>query len=172
MKATKLRSALSFLKEIALGVLIWLFLTTAVGEARVVPTGSMEPTIQVGDRLWTDKLLLRFKPVQRGDIVVFDPPFPAEAPYVKRVIGLPGETVTVENGKVSVDGQVLNEGYIYEAPQYQYGPVKVPEGQYLVLGDNRNHSNDSHYWGFVAQDRIKARAVFRIWPIKRIGQIQ
>lgn len=168
----KWRPYLSLAKDIALGVLLWLVITTTVGEARKIPSGSMEPTILPGDRVWTDKLLLRFTPVQRGDIVVFKPPFESNYPYIKRVIGLPGETVAVKGGKVLVNDQPLDEPYIAEAPRYQYGPITIPEGQYLVLGDNRNDSNDGHYWGLLERSRISARAVVRFWPLNRWASLR
>ncbi len=169
----ELRPWLSLLRDVLYGVLLWLIIITFVGQVRAVPTSSMEPTILVGDRFWTDKLVLRFTPIRRGDIVVFDPPPPvqAEYPYIKRVIGLPGETVEVRDGQVFINGEPLDEPYIAEPPQYTYGPVTIPEGQYFVLGDNRNLSNDSHEWGLLNRERIFARAVYRIWPLSRIGPI-
>jgi len=172
--AEKLRPWITLLKDIAYGVLLWLLIITFVGQVREVPSGSMEPTIMVGDRFWTDKLFLRFGSIARGDIVVFDPPPPIQSPYpfIKRVIGLPGETVEVRDGLVFINGEALDEPYIAEPPRYHYGPVTIPEGQYLVLGDNRNLSNDGHEWGLLDRDRIFARAVFRIWPFDRIGPIE
>lgn len=169
----KWRSVLSLLKDVAYGVVLWLLITLFVGQARAIPSGSMEPTIQIGDRVWTDKLFLRFNPIERGDIVVFDPPPPvvSEYPYIKRVIGLPGETVEIREGQVLVNGEPLTEPYIAEAPRYHFGPVEIPEGQYLVLGDNRNWSNDSHEWGLLDRKRVFARAVFRFWPLNRMGSI-
>jgi len=170
--AERWRPWLGLLKDVLYGVLLWLLIITFVGQVREVPTGSMEPTILVGDRFWTDKLFLRFGTISRGDIVVFDPPFPTSYPYIKRVIGLPGETVEVRDGKVFINGEPLDEPYIAEAPRYTYGPVEIPADQYFVLGDNRNLSNDSHEWGLLSRDRIIARAVYRIWPLSRIGPIQ
>ncbi|MFZ5817199.1 MAG: signal peptidase I [Bacillota bacterium] len=169
----KWRPYLSLLKDIALGVALWLLITTFVGEARQIPSSSMEPTIQIGDRVWTDKLLLRFSPITRGDIVVFDPP-PSEAsdyPYIKRVIGLPGETVEVKGGKVLINGQPLTEPYIAEPPHYVVKLTQIPPGHYYVLGDNRNASNDSHRWGLLKREQISARAVFRFWPFSRFGKL-
>lgn len=160
-----------FVKEILFALLIWFVITTTVGEAREVPTPSMEPTILVGDRIWTDKLFLRFSQIERGDIIVFNPPFPSDAPYIKRVIGLPGETISIHDGKVWVNGAPLTEPYLAEPPAYLYGPVTVPAGKYLVLGDNRNHSNDGHVWGLLDARQIKARAVFRYWPPNRFGSL-
>lgn len=165
------RTASSFAKDILLGILIWFFLITAVGEARMIPSESMEPTILVGDRVWTDKLFLRFGQIERGDILVFDPPIDSEVSFIKRVVGLPGEEVVIAHGKVWVDGEPLDEPYIAEAPRYHYGPVKIPDGMYLMLGDNRNESLDGHVWGLVARGQITARAAFRIWPAGRWGAI-
>ncbi|HWI51162.1 MAG TPA: signal peptidase I [Symbiobacteriaceae bacterium] len=168
--STQKFTALIFLRDVGLGLLLWLLLTAAVGEARVVPTGSMEPTIAVGDRIWTDKLFVRWESLERGDIVVFDPPFPAEDAYLKRIVGLPGETVEVKGGYVWIDGKPLAEPYA-EVASYRYGPVQIPAGEYFVLGDNRNISYDSHRWGLLSRDRITARAVCRIWPFDRAGRI-
>lgn len=168
--STRKFTVLIFLRDVGLGLVLWLLLTAGVGEARLVHTGSMEPTIQVGDRIWTDKLFVRWANLERGEIVVFEPPFEADEPYLKRIIGLPGETVEVKDGSVWVNGQRLPERYA-EVADYRYGPVQVPAGQYFVLGDNRNISYDSHRWGFLSRDRITARAVFRIWPVARAGQI-
>lgn len=168
----KWRPYVSFLKDIGLGILLWFVITQFVGEARQIPSGSMEPTIQIGDRVWTDKLFLRFAAIERGDIVVFTPPEASEYPYIKRVVGLPGDTVEVKGGKVFVNGEPVAEPYVVEPPIYQYGPTKVPPGEYFVLGDNRNHSNDSHRWGFLQRKKITARAVFRFWPFDRLGEIE
>lgn len=168
----KWRPYVSFLKDIALGVVLWFLITQFVGEARQIPSGSMEPTIQIGDRVWTDKLFLRFDEIQRGDIVVFTPPERSEYPYIKRVVGVPGDSVEVKGGKVFINGEPVAEPYVVEPPIYNYGPVKVPPGEYFVLGDNRNHSNDSHVWGFLRRDKISARAVFRFWPFDRLGAIE
>lgn len=164
-------TALVFARDVLIGLFIWLILTAAVGEARVVPSASMAPTIAAGDRVWTDKLFIRFSELERGDVVVFDPPFASELEYIKRVIGLPGETVEVKGGQVWVNGRALDEPYA-EVADYRYGPVTVPPGYYLVLGDNRNVSYDSHRWGFLSRDRITARAVARIWPVTRAGRLE
>jgi signal peptidase I len=164
------------LKTIALSAVLAFGIRTFVAEARYIPSGSMEPTLLVNDRLIVDKLGYHFKNPQRGDIVVFSPTATLEKQnfhdaFIKRVIGLPGETVEVKGGRVYVNGQPLRESYIKDNPDYQWGPRTVPQDSYLVLGDNRNNSYDSHYWGFVPRDKIIGRAVVRFWPIYRVGGI-
>jgi signal peptidase I len=148
-----------------------------VAEARVVPTGSMEPTVQINDRLVVEKISYLFQPPQRGDIIVFQAPEKAlvisksttHDAYLKRVIGLPGETVEVKDGKVFIDAQPIREEYIKAPPNYTWGPSVVPDDQYLVLGDNRNGSLDSHVWGFLPEETIIGKAAARFWPPERIG---
>lgn len=91
--------------------------------------------------------------------------------FIKRVIGLPGDTVEVKNRQVYVNKQPLREKYIDDAPEYEFGPVTVPAGKYLVLGDNRNNSCDGHYWGFVPRENIIGKAVVRFWPLNRVGEL-
>jgi signal peptidase I len=148
-----------------------------VAEARYIPVSSMMPTLQINDRLVVDKLGYRFKLPQRGDIIVFNPTATLEQQnfkdaFIKRIVGLPGETLEVKAGKVYINGQPLPEDYISEPPKYNYGPTKIPPNSYFVLGDNRNNSFDSHYWGFVPQDRIIGRATKIFWPPARSGAIK
>ena len=163
------------LQTIGLSIVLALGIRHFVAEARYIPSGSMEPTLQINDRLVVEKVSYYFNTPERGDIVVFWPPdklFPNEGrrdAFIKRVIGLPGETVQVESGRVIVNGQSLKEGYIKAPPEYQWGPETVPPSAYLVLGDNRNSSYDSHSWGFVPQENIIGRAVVRFWPPDRVG---
>lgn len=164
------------LKTIGLSAVLAFGIRTFVAEARYIPSGSMLPTLQINDRLIVDKLGYHFKTPERGDIVVFSPTDTLEKQnfhdaFIKRVIGLPGDRVEVKNGRVFINDKPLDEDYIAERPQYQYGPVTVPQDQYLVLGDNRNNSYDSHYWGFVPRDHIIGRAVVRFWPMNRLGEI-
>lgn len=169
---------LEALKTIGLSAVLAIGIRQFVAEARYIPSGSMLPTLQIDDRLIVDKVSYRFNTPQRGDIVVFSPTAALEKQnfhdaFIKRVIGLPGETIAVRGGRVYVNDQPLQENYIGkdEAPQYEWGPQTVPPDSYLVLGDNRNNSYDSHYWGFVPRDKIIGRAVVRFWPPNRVGEI-
>ncbi|HEY9808047.1 MAG TPA: signal peptidase I [Halomicronema sp.] len=164
------------LKTVGLSVILAFGIRAFVAEARYIPSGSMEPTLQINDRLIVDKLSYNFAIPQRGDIVVFNPTETLEKQnfhdaFIKRVIGLPGEKVEVKGGRVFINDKALREQYIADEPNYQYGPVTVPDGQYLVLGDNRNNSYDSHYWGYVPREKIIGRAVVRFWPPNRVGEI-
>jgi signal peptidase I len=157
---------------------------TYVAESCYIPSGSMLPTLQINDRLVVDKISYRFTNPNRGDIVVFDPPAKLHSKdrFIKRLIGLPGDRIEVKNGKVYVNGQILTEKYVAEAPTYTWTKTEssdaaftanqiVPQGHYLVLGDNRNNSADSHYWGFITKEAIVGKAVVRSWPIDRAGGI-
>lgn len=165
-------------RTIALSVILALGIRTFVAEARWIPSESMVPTLQKYDKLIVDKLSYHFTNPQRGDIVVFSPTdnIKKENPtlkdaFIKRVIGLPGEKVEVKGGRVYINNQPLRENYIEAVPQYKYGPVTVPPNSYLVLGDNRNNSYDSHFWGFVPHDNIIGRAIVRFWPPHRVGEL-
>jgi signal peptidase I len=149
---------------------------TFVAEPRYIPSESMLPTLEVGDRLVVEKLSYHSHPPHRGDIVVFAPPpqlqeqgYLEEQAFIKRVIGLPGNTIEIKNGHVYVDQELLTETYIAEAPNYAMSPMVVPPDQLFVMGDNRNNSNDSHVWGFLPQTNVIGHACFRFWPIDRFG---
>lgn len=146
---------------------------TFILDTRIVPTGSMLPTIQLQDRVIFDKMFFRFDRFERGDIVMFKAPPAAEESddLVKRIIGLPGETLEVRDGKVWIDGVALEESYLNEVPAYTYGPVDIPQDSYFMMGDNRNNSKDSHVWGFLPKENIKGRVLVRYWPLERLGTI-
>ena len=131
-----------------------------------VPTGSMEHTIEVDDCILGYQLAYVFSEPERGDIVIFPYPDNPEVTYVKRVIGLPGETVEIKNGAVYIDGEPIAEPYLKEEMRGEYGPYVVPEGSYFMLGDNRNSSQDSRKWTntFLKEEDIMAKVLFRYSP--------
>lgn len=200
------------LEFIIVTFVLLVFIRWAFGETRSIPSGSMEPTLQVDDRLLVEKLSGHFKqPIKRGEILVFYPPpsvmggdfkndpltllgrwtglpmFPYEKALIKRVVGLPGETITVKKGVgVFIDGKYLDErSFIKAEPAYDLKvmgdltdghpsqealggmlptePITVPPGHLFMMGDNRNNSADSHIWGFEDQNRIIGRACLLFW---------
>ena len=174
--STEENPVVEIVKTLATALILAMGIRTLVAEARYIPSSSMEPTLEINDRLIIEKVSYRFKTPQRGDVVVFSPTDTLKEQnfkdaFIKRVIGLPGETIEVKGGKVYVNGQPIREKYIEEAPEYSYGPETVPEDQYLVLGDNRNNSYDSHYWGFVPRKNLIGRAIVRFWPFERLGSL-
>jgi signal peptidase I len=164
------------IKTLGLSLFLAFGIRTFIAEARYIPSGSMLPTLQINDRLIIDKISYDFSNPQRGDIVVFNPTSTLEQEnfheaFIKRVMGLPGDELEVKGGKVYVNNVPLEENYIKAPPDYKWGPVVVPANSYLVLGDNRNDSYDSHYWGFVPRENIIGKATFRFWPLNRLGEL-
>ncbi len=141
-----------------------LFLGINAISARVRVDGfSMLPTLEDGEFVLVSKLSYQFGEVERGDIIVFHYPVDPEQELIKRVIGLPGDTVGVQGGVVSVNGQALDEPYIAAPPAYS-GEWLVPEGHLFVLGDNRNDSSDSHSWNYLPLEQVVGKAVVIYWP--------
>lgn len=170
-----IREVLSWVLTFAAAILAALFIKEYLIINADVPTGSMENTIMPGDRLIGNRLAYLKEGPERGDIVVFRYPDNEEELFVKRVIGLPGETVVLENGRVYIDGEELEEPYLKEEWTVATGPYtfEVPEGCYLMLGDNRNNSKDSRYWDntYVSLDKILGKALFVYWPISDWGSL-
>jgi signal peptidase I len=177
-----------YAESIVIAVILALFVRTWVVQAFKIPTGSMENNLLIGDHLLVNKFVfgptvasidraaLPIRNIRRGDVVVFKYPQEPERDFIKRVIGLPGETVALRAKKVYIDGQPLDEPYVHflqpasDAQEVtlfdvreQYGPVKVPDGQYFVMGDNRDNSQDSRYWGFLPAHYVKGRALMIYW---------
>lgn len=157
----------SFLWEMAQTILLALilyFAIDAVFDRKRVDNISMETTLMPGDLLVVNKLAYKLGTYHTGDIVIFHDPLNVKEDFVKRIIGLPGETVSIHNGVVSVDGMALSENYIREKPNYD-GDWVVPADSLFVLGDNRNESSDSHVWGYVPFYDVVGKALFIYWPI-------
>jgi len=134
---------------------------------------SMAPLISDQERIFINKFVYRFEPIGRGDVVVFWYPLDRSKSYIKRVIGLPGESIEIRRGHVLIDGRRLTEPYV--PPQYadlgNFGPLRVPDGEYFVMGDHRASSNDSRIFGPVPDRFIYGKAVFAYWPMDRFGSI-
>ncbi len=185
-------TAREYFESICIAVILALFIRTFVVQAFKIPTGSMENNLLIGDHLLVNKFvfgptasrleqaLLPIDPIQRREVVVFKYPEEPERDFIKRVIGLPGETIELRNKRVFVNGQPLDEPYVHflEPPdeselgdpdhtdfdvRRRYGPVTVPANHYFVMGDNRDNSQDSRYWGFLPRDYIKGRALMVYW---------
>lgn len=148
-----------------------LLITHFVGERTGVLSQSMEPSLHVDQQLIVDKMSYRFRQPERGEIVTLDVADSA-IPYIKRVVGLPGETLEIRNNRVLIDGEVLSESYLAEVVQHDYGPVLVPEGHVFVMGDNRNNSRDSCIIGPIPIDNITSRAWITVWPPEDAGLLR
>ena len=159
---------ISWVKVIITAVVIALALDFLVIANAVVPTGSMENTVPVGSRIIGFRLYYLFEEPQRGDIVIFKFPDDEKKDYLKRIIGLPGDTVDIVDGKVYINGSdvPLDEPYLSEEPVGSYGPYVVPENCYFMMGDNRNYSNDSRFWDttYVTRDELVAKAFIMYYP--------
>jgi len=174
---------LEFVQSIVLALSVFVLLYLFVAQPNQVKGSSMEPNFTDGEYLLTDKLTYQFSTPQRGDVVVFKAPSTEacaedECEYIKRIIGLPGDTVMVQGNKVYLNGQLLDqkvipEDFVTVAGSFcQEGvEVTVPEGQYLVFGDNRSHSRDGREFGPINKELILGRAFFRYWPVKSIGLV-
>ena len=176
-KASPLTEAQSWVYTFAAAILVALVLKNFVIINATVPTGSMENTIMPGDDLFGFRLAYQFSEPKRGDIIIFKYPDDEEEKYVKRIIGLPGETVRISNAKVYIDDSEtpLQEEYLKDEWTVATGPFEfqVPEGCYFVMGDNRNDSWDARYWDntYVAREKIIGKAEWVYFPFDRIGSL-
>jgi signal peptidase I len=185
-----------YFESLVIAVVLALFVRTFVVQAFKIPTGSMEQNLLIGDHLLVNKFvfgptvfgaektLLPMKDIRRLDVIVFKYPEDPERDFIKRVIGLPGDTVELRNKRVYVNGQRLEEPYVFYLddppplpedmslsnqllgagdPRVQYGPVTVPPGHYFAMGDNRDNSQDSRYWGFLPRENVKGKALVIYW---------
>ena len=185
-------TAREYFESIVVAVILALFVRTFVVQAFKIPTGSMEPNLLVGDHLLVNKFIfaptlsaveravLPIRDIKRGDIVVFKFPEDPERDFIKRVIGLPGDTVELRNRELYINGQKSEEPYAHylfpvgesqESTSFdvreKYGPVTVPDGHYFMMGDNRDNSQDSRYWGFLPAHYVKGRALMIYWSFEQ-----
>ena len=156
------RFVLDIVETIVLAVVLYFGINALSARVRV-DGFSMNPTLQNGEYVLVSRLAYMFDIPQRGDIIVFSFPMDQKQDLIKRVIGLPGETVSIQNNHVLINGLPLKEPYIAQDPLYS-GEWVVPEGQLFVLGDNRNDSKDSHQWGLLPMDNIIGKALLIYWP--------
>ncbi|WP_249861519.1 signal peptidase I [Paenibacillus konkukensis] len=158
----------------AIAVIVSFTFNTYVAQGMKVPTGSMLPTIQLDDKILVEKMV-KLTDFKFGDVVVFYPPLPDQADqrFVKRLIGLPGDTIEVKDGALYRNGEKVDEPYLKEKMNYTYGPITVPADQYFFLGDNRNDSLDSHLWPtpFVDKSKLIGKVLFRYYPFNHIGAL-
>jgi signal peptidase I len=181
-----------YLESVVVAVILALFIRTFAVQAFKIPTGSMEKNLLIGDHLLVNKLvyspswgrweslLLGKKEVQRGHVVVFKFPEDPARDFIKRVIGLPGEKIEIRDKKVYINDRPLEEPYVHflqpplrrDDPEYglrgedgrdNYGPKVIPAGELFVMGDNRDNSRDSRFWGFLPRDQVKGRALLVYW---------
>jgi signal peptidase I len=180
-----------YFESIVIAVILALFIRTFVVQAFKIPTGSMEENLLIGDHLLVNKFvfgptaspyeraLLPVGTIARGNVIVFKYPEEPDRDFIKRVIGLPGETVEVKEKKVYINGRALNEPYVHflQPPsgasefhevtpsdvRERYGPVTVPANHYFVMGDNRDNSQDSRYWGFLPRENVKGKSLVIYW---------
>lgn len=174
------REAGEWLHSIVVALILTLIIRAFVVQAFKIPSGSMRPTLLEGDKLFVNKYLYRFEAPKRGDIIVFRFPNDPKKDFIKRLVGLQGETLEIRDGRIFVDGKLLDDpesfGKFYYYNHDPFGgpgeKVLVPEGHYYVLGDNSGNSTDSRFWGFVPKKNVLGKAFFRWWPPRRIGTIE
>lgn len=163
-----------WIKAIAFALILALAIRGYIFEPMLVPTGSMIHTIEIGDRILVNKFIYRFEPLKRGDIVVFKYPDDPRQTFVKRLIGVGGDVIEIKDGVLYRNNVAVKEPYLKEPMVGNFGPYRVPEGCYFMMGDNRNNSKDSRFWvnKFVPRKFIVGKATYRIWPLNRIGPMK
>ncbi len=173
MKKSIIRNGECFISAFILAVIVLTF----IGRAFKIPSGSMKPTLQNGDRIFVNRFTYRFSKPQRGDIAVFIFPVDKKRDFIKRIIGLPGETVEIRDQRIFIDGEPVDNPSAISTNRYRslgtygQGEIKVPENAYFVLGDNSQNSRDSRYWGFVPYENLRGKAFLIYWPIRRIQRL-
>lgn len=170
---------LDFIETIVVSLAIFAIVYIFLFQPHQVDGRSMEPNFQNGEYILTDKMSYRLHEPKRGDVIVFHSPQDERVDFIKRIIGVPGDRVEVRDGHTYLNDVMLEENYINDPGQVQNGRfmhegvvVDVPDGEYIVMGDNRLHSSDSREWGFVTRAEIVGRAFFRYWPISEFGLVK
>lgn len=171
------RTTIEWLLVVAVALLVSFLVRTYVFQTFYIPSGSMEPTLQIGDRIVVSKLSVEFGTIHRGDILVFKAPVGVKsacgdnvADLVKRVIGLPGDHLTSKGNTIYVNGHVLKQPWTHAEPlSRSIGKITVPANHYFMMGDNEPFSCDSRFWGTIPRSSIIGKAFVRIWPLSRLG---
>jgi signal peptidase I len=164
-------------EPLLIAAILAIFIRTFIFGPYKIPTGSMKPTFMEEDKIFVDKLSYRFRSPERGDIIVFKYPLDRKKDFVKRLAGLPGDSLEIRKGVLLVNGKPMTEppfarNTYYNVEDWQYGKsglvIRVPDGHYFALGDNSAHSADSRQWGFVPKKDLVGKAFMIWWPPKRI----
>ena len=155
-----------------------LIIVTLIIQTFKIPTGSMIPTLNIGNHIMVNKFIYYFTKPKRGDIIVFVYPANPKKDFIKRLIGLPGETIQIKDGSVFINGeelkslQTITERYYYNEGMYGEGLIKIPDNTYFVMGDNTRNSKDSRFWGFVPKKNLLGKAFFVYWPLIKMRMIR
>ncbi len=158
------------MESVIIAVLLAAIIRLLILEPFYIPSGSMEPTLMIGDRIIVSKVTYQLREPQQGDIVVFKYPLDPSRNFVKRLIAKGGDTLEIKGSVLYINNIPVPEYYLPTGLQFQdYGPIKVPMNQYFMMGDNRNNSDDSRVWGFLDQNLIVGKAEVVYWPLNRIG---
>ncbi|MDR1481723.1 MAG: signal peptidase I [Synergistaceae bacterium] len=162
------------IETVLYALVLALVLRTYVIQAFWIPSGSMIPALEPGDRVLVLKFWYHLPKIEpkRGQIIVFKYPVDPQRDFVKRLIGLPGDTVEIREGRVFINSREIAEPYVQHPDNFSMAPKVVPDNSYFCLGDNRANSQDSRFWGFVRDDFVRGPAVFRYWPPSRIGALE
>lgn len=164
----------SWFRDILLAIAIAIFIVIFVVQPVKVEGTSMQPQLADQDRIFVNRFIYRFREIDRGDIVVFWYPKDRSKSFIKRIIGVPGDSVEIRQGMVRLNGELIDEPYL--KPEYRdsqsFEKVVVPGEKYFVLGDHRNSSNDSRNWGFVDRSLIYGKAIFSYWPVSHVGLVE
>ena len=157
--------------------LVFLLIRPFVVQAFFIPSPSMSPTLMEGDHILVNKLIYRFREPRAGEIIVFRAPPEAsndgvEKDFIKRLVAVPGDVIEVRDGQLYRNDVPASEPYLEEKMGYSLKPTRIAEGRLYVLGDNRNDSRDSHWWGQLERKRVIGKAMFRFWPPRRFGSIR
>ncbi|MDD4837467.1 MAG: signal peptidase I [Dethiosulfovibrio sp.] len=152
-------------------VVLALIIRAVIVQAFWILSGSLIPTLLPGDRVLVCKFWYYFQEPKRGQVFVFKYPVDPKRDFVKRLIGLPGDKLEIKQGQVLINDRPIEEPYVVFPDAFSMEPVKVPEGHYFAMGDNRPNSQDSRFWGFVPENNVRGPVFFRYWPITRIGLV-